>query len=427
MINFHLVTLFPGFFDSPLATGLMGRARAKGILDFSFHNPRDFSHDRHRHVDDSPYGGGTGMVIQAQPVVDATRSITKSGRIISLTPAGRPLSQKFARELAQEKDITLLCGRYEGIDARLGDVLPIEEISIGDVVLNGGETAALVLIESVARFLPDFLGKKESAEDDSFANDLLEYPHFTRPEIYAGVAVPEILLSGNHKEIAKWRRGETLKRTLKYRPELLDRASLDKADADALAQFELTRAGRNLSFCLLHYPVKLGNGKTGVSSLTNLDIHDIARISRSYGMAAFYVLTPLPEQLDLLQGILDHWIHGGDSDRARALALVKPVASFAEMETLATQLHGVMPEFIAASAQWPGAKKAAPPLTPAEVLAKCRRDPVVICLGTARGLSRQALERCGAQLRPVRFLSDNHLPVRSAAAILADRILGDYN
>lgn len=427
MINFHLVSLFPGFFDSPLATGLLARARANGLIDFSFHNPRDFSQSRHRHVDDSPYGGGAGMVIQAKPVAAATRSIGTPGRIISLTPAGRPLSQQLARELARESDITLICGRYEGIDARLGETLLLEEISIGDLVLNGGETAALALIESVARFLPGFLGKEESAENESFASGLLEHPHFTRPEIYDGIPVPPVLLSGDHRKIARWRRDEALKRTLRIRPDLLDRAPLDKADAEALGELARTRAGRNLSFCLLHYPVKLGDGRTGVSSLTNLDIHDIARISRSYGMAAFYVLTPLREQLDLLRGILEHWINGTDSDRARALALVKPVASFAEMKSVATRLHGVLPEFIAASAQWPAMKKAPLPLTPAEVLARCRRGPVVICLGTARGLSRQALAQCGAQIRPLRFLSDNHLPVRSAAAILADRILGDYN
>lgn len=427
MIRFHLVSLFPGFFASPLATGLMARARANGLLDFSFHNPRDFSPNRHRHIDDAPYGGGPGMVIQAQPVVDAARSIPSPGRIISLTPAGRLLSQDLARELARESDVTLLCGRYEGIDARLGAVLPVEEISIGDLVLNGGETAALALIESVARFLPGFLGKEESAENESFASGLLEHPHFTRPEVFEGIAVPEVLLSGNHRQIAAWRRSEALKRTLKTRPDLLDRAPLDKSDAEDLGRYAHTRAGRNLSFCLLHYPVKLGDGKTGVSSLTNLDIHDIARISRSYGMAAFYVLTPLPEQLELLRGILEHWSSSGNQDRARALALVKPVANFAEMEAAATRLHGVLPEFIAASAQWPGAKRAAPPLTPAEALSRCRHGPVVICLGTACGLSRQALAQCGAQLRPLRFLSDNHLPVRSAAAILADRILGDYN
>lgn len=424
MPHFHIVTLFPEFFDSPLAVGLLARAVNAGLVAFSFHNPRDFSHDKHRHVDDAPYGGGPGMVMRLQPVADAIRAIAAPGRLLCLTPAGRPLTAARARELAREDNLTLICGRYEGIDARLAALFPLEETSIGDIVLNGGETAALAVIESVCRFVSGFMGKDESASEESFANGLLEYPQYTRPESASGLNVPPILLNGHHARITAWRRQQALAKTLEQRPAMLDTAPLAKTDAAALAAMPRLCPGRNLSFCLCHYPVKLENNRVGVSSLTNLDIHDIARISRSYGMGPFYVLTPLADQLALLRRILDHWLHGKDTDRARALALVQPVASFEEMDRRARELRGVAPIYLAASAQWPQSPE--PPLTPVAVRALLRGRPVVICLGTARGLGPDALARCQGQLRPLRFLSDNHLSVRGAAAILADRILGDF-
>ena len=160
MLRFHLVSLFPEFFRSPLETALLGRAREAGIVDFSFHDPRSFSTSRHHHVDDRPYGGGPGMVMQGEPVAAALRSIEKPGRMILLAPSGRPLNDALARELAREEDLTLICGRYEGLDARLLDIFPLEPVSVGEAVLNGGETAALAVIESVARLVPGFMGKE---------------------------------------------------------------------------------------------------------------------------------------------------------------------------------------------------------------------------------------------------------------------------
>lgn len=426
MQHFNIVTLFPHFFDSPLQTSLLARSQANGLISFSFHNPRDYSKDKHQRVDDAPYGGGMGMVMEAQPLASALRSIPNPGRMISLSPSGRPLTASLATELANESCLTLVCGRYEGMDARLLDMFPLEEISVGDTVLNGGETAALALIESVARFLPGFMGKTESAEDESFANGLLEYPQYTRPESIGGLNVPAILTSGHHARIASWRREKSLEKTLRLRPELLANAPLSKTDSEALAKIPRLCPGRNLSFCLFHYPVKLENHRIGVSSLTNLDIHDIARLSRSYGMGPFYALTPLEDQLALLRKILAHWLHGRDTDRSRALALVRPVVSFEEMDRQAISLHGIRPVYVAASAQWPHGKNTPPPFTAHDIGEILQGRPVVICLGTARGLAPAVLERCDGQLRPLRFLSDNHLSVRSAAAIIADRILGDF-
>ncbi|WP_374281812.1 tRNA (guanosine(37)-N1)-methyltransferase TrmD [Desulfovibrio sp.] len=434
MPRFHLVTLFPEFFDSPLSTALMGRAREAGVVDCSFHDPRQFSTDKHRHVDDRPYGGGPGMVMQGEPLARALRSIERPGRMLFMAPGGRPLTQQMVRELAHEEDLTIVCGRYEGIDARLLQLFPLEPVSVGDIVLNGGESAALSVIEAVARLMPGFMGKEESGDDESFSHGLLEYPHYTRPENFEGLTVPEVLQSGDHARIARWRRQESVRTTLRVRPEMLNEAPLYREDVQTLAETPRERPGRNLSFCLVHYPVSLGPKKIGASSLTNLDIHDIARISRSYAMGSFYPVTPLHDQLRVLEEILRHWTRGpggiGNADRAQALGLVQPATSLEEAVAHMTAQHGTRPRLVASSAVWPARGKASKPecmpMTPRDVRRWCDQGPVMLCLGTAQGLAPEVLEQCEGTLRPVRFLGYNHLSVRSAAAILADRILGDY-
>ena len=226
MPRFHIVTLFPEFFESPLSTALMGRAREAGIVDCSFHDPRQFSTDKHRHVDDRPYGGGPGMVMQGEPLARALRSIERPGRMLFIAPGGRPRSQDMVRELAREDDLTIVCGRYEGIDARLLQLFPLEPVSVGDIVLNGGESAALSVLEAVSRLMPGFMGKEESGDDESFSHGLLEYPHYTRPENFEGLTVPDVLQSGDHERIANWRRQESVRATLRMRPEMLNEAPL---------------------------------------------------------------------------------------------------------------------------------------------------------------------------------------------------------
>ncbi|MBQ7739498.1 MAG: tRNA (guanine(37)-N(1))-methyltransferase, partial [Desulfovibrionaceae bacterium] len=251
----------------------------------------------------------------------------------------------------------------------------------------------------------------------------------TRPAEFEGLSVPEVLLSGNHKEIALWRRQKSLETTLKFRPDLLDRAPINFADVTYLDSLLRKRLARNLSFCLVHHPVKI-EGQIGTSSLTNLDIHDIARVSASYGLGPFFVVTPLADQLTILENILQHWTKGlagqRHPDRAYALSHVRPAKSLEEALSLATSELGIRPTGILSSASWP--KKPKLPLVSAgevkEILAK---SPVMVLLGTAQGLADEALDYCAAQMRPVRFLGFNHLSVRSAAAILADRIVGDFN
>lgn len=221
-MRIDVVTIFPGILSGALAESLLGRAIEGGIVDVRFHDPRRFTEDRHRKVDDEPFGGGPGMVMKAEPIFAAVEAIPDRGRTILLSPAGRRLDQALVRELAAEPSLVLICGRYEGIDERVVEGLPAEEVSIGDYVLSGGEVPALVLIEAVTRLLPGVIGSEESHAQDSFEDGILDHPHYTRPAEFRGMAVPEVLLSGNHAEIERWRREAAESKTRRNRPDLLD-------------------------------------------------------------------------------------------------------------------------------------------------------------------------------------------------------------
>lgn len=232
-----ILTLFPNMFSSPLQESILGKAIQKGLIEIRIINIRDFALDKHQVVDDTPYGGGQGMVMKVEPIARAiewARSENPSAWTIYLTPQGRPFDQEKARELSSRSHLILLCGRYEGVDERAREMFIDEEISIGDYVLTGGELPAMVMIDAVSRLLPGVLGSDQSAEEDSFANALLEYPQYTRPFDYMGRCVPRVLLSGNHAAISQWRREEALKRTWVRRPDLLEKAKLTKKDEELL-------------------------------------------------------------------------------------------------------------------------------------------------------------------------------------------------
>ena len=223
-------------FTSPFAESIIGRSQTKGLVEVRLHNPRDRATDRHRTVDDYAFGGGPGMVMKPEPLfetVDAIRSAVSPDDdfpVILLSPQGRSLTQPLVEELSALRELVLLCGRYEGVDERVRSRLATDEISVGDYVLSGGELAAMVLIDAVVRLVPGVVGSLESTQDDSFSTGLLQHPQFTRPAEYRGMAVPEVLVSGNHKEIAKWRRRESLRRTFQRRPDLLESADLSDED-----------------------------------------------------------------------------------------------------------------------------------------------------------------------------------------------------
>ncbi|MDE3074642.1 MAG: tRNA (guanosine(37)-N1)-methyltransferase TrmD [Chloroflexota bacterium] len=229
-MRIDILTLFPEMFAGPFDYSIIKRARDAGIVDLWLHNIRDYTHDRHHVVDDAPYGGGDGMVMKPEPVFEAVEAVrSPDGRVILLSPQGKPFDQAMAARLAGESQLVLVCGRYEGVDERVS-ALADEELSIGDYVLSGGEPAAIVVVDAMVRLLPGAIGAEGGAAADSHASGLLEYPQYTRPAEYRGMRVPEVLISGNHAEVARWRRREALRRTLLRRPDMLARAELTEED-----------------------------------------------------------------------------------------------------------------------------------------------------------------------------------------------------
>ncbi|HZY74328.1 MAG TPA: tRNA (guanosine(37)-N1)-methyltransferase TrmD [Edaphobacter sp.] len=268
-MRFDIITIFPGFFDSPLNYGILSRARKAGLVEVATHDLRSFTHDRHRTVDDRPFGGGEGMVLKPEPIYDAVASLGIASRaerqpeketVVLLSAQGRPFTQSIAQELAATERVVIICGRYEGVDERVNEMLCDREISIGDYVLSGGELAAAVIVDAVVRLLPGALGNPDSSRFESFGADdppeeaasadgvprstygaggLLDYPHYTRPAEFRGVSIPEALRGGDHEAIRRWRRRMALGKTLKNRPDLLDRIEISDEDREMLAELRL--------------------------------------------------------------------------------------------------------------------------------------------------------------------------------------------
>ena len=233
-MNFHILTLFPDMVMQGLSTSIIGRAKDKGLLSIEAVNIRDYTLERHKKVDDYPYGGGAGMLMQAQPVYDAWKSVVDrigyKPRTVYLTPQGLTFTQPMAKDLAQAKDLILLCGHYEGIDERVLEEIVTDYVSIGDYVLTGGELPAMVMVDAISRMVPGVLTNDESGSTESFEGNLLEYPQYSRPEEWMGKKVPSILLSGDHKKVDEWRREQAILRTIKRRPDLLKKAELTKKE-----------------------------------------------------------------------------------------------------------------------------------------------------------------------------------------------------
>ena len=233
-MNFHVLTLFPEMIMNGLETSILGRAAAKGIVSFEAINIRDYTLERHGKVDDYPYGGGAGMVMQAEPIYRAyealVEKIGKKPRVIYMTPQGQTFNQSIAEDLAKEEDLVFLCGHYEGVDERVLEMIATDYLSAGDYVLTGGELPAMMMIDCISRLVPGVLNNNVSAEFETFHDNLLEYPQYTRPEVFMGKKVPDILLSGHHANVEKWRREQSIIRTLKNRPELLEDAVLSKKE-----------------------------------------------------------------------------------------------------------------------------------------------------------------------------------------------------
>ncbi len=239
---FDILTLFPGIFDSPMRESILGKALDRGLIQVRVHNIRDWATDKHQITDDRPFGGGEGMVMKPEPIIGALDSLRESGpapRVLLLTPQGRLFTQEIARSLSTAPRLILICGRYEGVDERVGQYFADDQVSVGDFVLSGGELAAMVVVDAVARLIPGVLGNAASPRRESFSEGLLEYPQYTRPQEYRGYRVPDVLLSGHHDVIEKWRRGQALLRTRTRRPDLFDRFTPTREDLELLREAEV--------------------------------------------------------------------------------------------------------------------------------------------------------------------------------------------
>ncbi len=238
---FDILTLFPGMFQGPFDESIIKRAREKGLIDIGLHNIRDHALDRHQVTDDAPYGGGAGMVMKVEPLsacIQAVKATRPRSTVLLTSPQGRPLSHRVARDLGQREGLIIICGRYEGIDERIRDLYVEDDISLGDFVLSGGEIAAMAIVDAVTRLIPGALGCDDSATGDSFCDGLLEYPQYTRPPEFRGLAVPDVLLSGNHELIRRWRRRQSLAKTFRLRPDLLTGAVLNDEDRGIVAELQ---------------------------------------------------------------------------------------------------------------------------------------------------------------------------------------------
>ena len=445
-MRFTVVTILPELIAPALTAGVVGRAREAGVITVETINPRDFTTDRHRTVDDTPYGGGPGMVMKAEPLLAAIARASEPGPAepasapprahrILLTPAGAPLSQARVRELATRPHLVLVCGRYEGIDDRVIALAIDEELSIGDYVLSGGELGALVVIDAVARFVPGVLGEASSVDDESHSAGLLEYPQYTRPlKLPSPAAAPEppepvshdvpaILLSGNHAAIAAWRRRQAIERTAQRRPDLLARFVPTAADRKTMPPALRERT----HLALVHHPVVDRTGAVITTALTNFDIHDLARSSLTYGLAGYHIVTPITSQRDKAAHIARLWIEDAQGEhRARALALVRTAASIAEVIDELTVSHGLAPMVVATSARHDSFAAVAR-RSPSELRAEAAASPapLLILLGTGWGLAEALISSVSRVLTPIDGASAwNHLSVRSAGAVLLDRLFG---
>ena len=244
-MRIHVITIFPELFPAFLDAGIVGRAIRSGLAAVDIHDLRAFTHDRHRTVDDAPFGGGPGMVMRPEPLSEAIDSLSlgPGAPVVLLTPQGKQLTQREAERLSAQPEVAMICGRYEGVDERVGQHLATEELSIGDYVLSGGELPALVVVDAMARLLPGVLGHGEEAiQDDTHTSGLVQHPQYTRPAAFREWQVPDVLLSGDHAQVARWRRHETLRRTLERRPDLLAQANLSEADVEELRRLGWTGA-----------------------------------------------------------------------------------------------------------------------------------------------------------------------------------------
>lgn len=428
-MKFDIITIFPEFFESVFASGIINKALENNLIEIDLHNLRDYSENKHNKVDDTPYGGGSGMLMNPGPFAKAVEDIkdTEKKSLVILTSAsGKKLTDKKAREISKFEQVIVLCGRYEGIDQRVSEKYVDMEISIGDFVNSGGEYAASVIIDSASRYVEGVLGNSSSLDSESYKEALLEYPQYTKPEYFKGIKVPEVLLSGNHEKIRKWRKRESIKKTHDIKPELLDRARLSLQETEFLKSYQQGNFPEfRVYIALIHYPVYNKQLEIISSACKSIDVHDICRDATTFRVKKFYIVNPVEEQQKLVKRLIGHWTHGPgekyNETKKEAFSIVEVNNTFEETLAKIETVEGTKPEVIVTDARFSDEM-----IGYTELGEKIFSNdkPFLILFGTGWGLAKEIIDKADYTLKPINGYSDyNHLSVRSAAAIILDRLL----
>ena len=427
MKTYNVLTIFPEMIESVFKQGVVSKAVEKGIVSINPVNIRDYAEGRHLITDDYQYGGGAGLVMKVEPIYEAVSALKEKANtfVVLLDPRGKKFDQKIAEQMAKDYDnITFLCGRYEGVDERVRELVVDMELSLGDFILTGGEFAAITVIDSIARLVPGVLGDETSADEESFTTGMLEYPHYTRPVEYKGLRVPEVLMQGNHSQIEKWRMEKALEITRKNRPDLLKISQLDIESRKKICAEQKRGLSKKLKLnvALMHYPMKDKQGDTVATAITNLDLHDISRSCRTYSVENYYVVTPIIAQREIASRVVNHWIDGFGStynpNRMEAFSHTMLMDSLSEAILDIEKRHKKRPLIVATTARPDRAT-----ITAKHLGVISEEQPVLLIFGTGWGFADEVLETADYIVEPIEGVGEfNHLSVRSAVAILLDRI-----
>ena len=411
-----ILTAFPDLMKNYLSASVLGRGIAKGRLEVDVVYIRDFAEGSYRQIDDYSYGSG-GMVLMAEPLQKALESLRTNGEsfLVYPSPQGTRLHQELVEDLSRKEHLIILCGHYEGVDERFVQKNVDLEISIGDFVLTGGEMPAMAIVDAISRLIPGVVGKSEAVREDSFFGGMLDNPHYTRPSEWNGIKVPEILLSGDEKAINKWRRRQAVERTLKRRPDIVGRAGI------------MPWLSKGAYVMEVHYPVLDKRGEKSSTAITGMDLHDIARACRTYGIKKYLLVTPLQQQREMAQKIVTHWTEGWGAsynhDRSEAFSTLKIFASVNRALKWVREREKTEPFKIATTAKSVGG--AVHWLSLKRRILEEDLAPVFI-FGTGWGLHQDVIDDADSVMTPIAGGLDswNHLSVRSAVSITLDRFFG---
>lgn len=428
-MKFDIVTIFPGFFDSVFSFGVISRAVESKAVEINVHDLRTYSADKHGKTDDTPYGGGSGMLMTPEPIGNAIGRIREKGlrsAVILTTPKGEEFDDRKAQELCGFEQLIILCGRYEGVDDRVSELYVDMKISTGKYINSGGEYACSLIVDAVSRYLPGVLGNTESLASESLTNGLLQYPQYTKPRTYKGKKVPELLLSGDHEKIRKWRRQESIKSTFIHNPASLDDAQLSKEEDAFLKEL---KTGNSPDFrvyiALVHYPAYNSRLEVVSTAFKSIDAHDISRDATTYGVKKFYMINPVEEQRHLAGRLVDHWIEGEgrnfNETKSKAFGIISIMSTISEAVEQIEEIEGKKPKIVVTDARF------SDDMTGYRVLREKifeNTEPFLILFGTGWGLTLETVKAADYVLKPISGYSEfNHLSVRSAAAIVLDRLL----